>query len=95
MFNIGLSEIFVVVVIFILVTDPKKAPDAVRSIRGMYKRFMSMKSEIIDCIYEDHNKILGQDGKYHRTYMKKTDIIPVNQEIDKEDPDKIIDKNDC
>ncbi|WP_333023605.1 Sec-independent protein translocase subunit TatB [Wolbachia endosymbiont of Pentidionis agamae] len=81
MFNISLSEVFVVALVGIIFLDKKKIPECVSFIRVIYKSAIDMKFKIerflknteINELYkacetEEIKYIAGKDGKFYPAY---------------------------
>ncbi|ACZ49362.1 hypothetical protein ACIS_00826 [Anaplasma centrale str. Israel] len=88
MFNVGLSEMVLVLVVGCLVTDPKKIPGLLKIAGAYYRRFVEIKEEVWDSIREACNdgtqasgtyavpkrRIMGDDGVLYEAY-EVSDVI--------------------
>ncbi|MFV9878363.1 MAG: hypothetical protein AB8U40_03665 [Anaplasma ovis] len=86
MFNVGLSEMVLVLVVGCLVTDPKKLPGLLKTAGAYYRRFIEIKEEVWDAMRAacdnstgtgyavPKKRIMGDDGVLYEAY-EVSDVI--------------------
>ncbi len=72
MFNVGFGEILLIVVVFIVATEPAKFKEYLALLRFFYLKFTKMKKELLAQIGFDVEKpekyIMGEDGVHYPAY---------------------------
>ncbi|AGZ78767.1 hypothetical protein U370_01790 [Anaplasma marginale str. Dawn] len=86
MFNVGLSEMVLVLVVGCLVTDPKKLPGLLKTAGAYYRKFTEIKEEVWNSMREacgdstgtgyavPKKRIMGDDGVLYEAY-EVSDVI--------------------
>ena len=76
MFGIGLTEVIVIIIVFLVMVDPKNAPSFIESIKEGYRKFIYFRKEMLDYINNEDSKTnfkqKGIDGNYYDSYCDKT-----------------------
>ena len=72
MFDIGMGEVIVVLLIILLVTDPRDIPRIMKNIHTYYRKLRHIRDEshtfINSITAEEPKTIVGNDGKTYRAY---------------------------
>ncbi len=68
MFDVGSSEILLIIAVSVILIDPKKMPVTIRTIKKYYGYMVDFKQSIFDDLDSDVRYIKGDDGLRYKSY---------------------------